>query len=67
MPNISLQPNPKPTSLDDLIAGVEDGIYIVGDASFSIDQQRYNFQFSGQLFYEIKNGKRGDMDPAPDR
>ena len=61
MPNISLQPNPKPTSLDDLIAGVEDGIYIVGDASFSIDQQRYNFQFSGQLFYEIKNGKRGDM------
>jgi TldD protein len=61
MPNISLQPNPKPTSLDDLIAGVEDGIYVVGDGSFSIDQQRYNFQFSGQLFYEIKNGKRGDM------
>jgi TldD protein len=61
MPNISLQPNPKPTSLDDLIAGVEDGIYIVGAASYSIDQQRYNFQFSGQLFYEIRNGKRGDM------
>jgi len=61
MPNISLQPNPKPTSLDDLIAGVEDGIYIVGDGSYSIDQQRYNFQFSGQLFYEIKNGKRGNM------
>jgi TldD protein len=61
MPNISLQPNPKPTSLAELIAGVEDGIYIVGDGSFSIDQQRYNFQFSGQLFYEIKNGKRGDM------
>jgi TldD protein len=61
MPNISLQPNPKPTSLDELIAGVEDGIYIVGDGSFSIDQQRFNFQFSGQLFYEIKNGKRGEM------
>jgi len=61
MPNISLQPNPMPTSLDDLIAGVEDGIYIVGDGSYSIDQQRYNFQFSGQLFYEIKNGKRGNM------
>jgi TldD protein len=61
MPNISLQPNPKPTSLDDLFAGVENGIYIVGDSSFSIDQQRYNFQFSGQLFYEIRNGKRGDM------
>src|SRR5262245_525445 len=61
MPNISLQPNPMPTSLDDLIAGVEDGIHIVGDGSYSIDQQRYNFQFSGQLFYEIKNGKRGNM------
>jgi len=61
MPNISLQANPNRTSLDDLIAGVENGIFIVGDASFSIDQQRYNFQFSGQLFYEIRNGKRGDM------
>ena len=61
MPNISLQPNPKPTSLDDLLAGVDDGIYIVGDGSWSIDQQRYNFQFGGQLFYEIKNGKRGGM------
>jgi TldD protein len=61
MPNISLEPNPQPTSLDDLFAGVEDGIYVVGDGSFSIDQQRYNFQFSGQLFYEIKNGKRGAM------
>jgi TldD protein len=61
MPNISLQPNPAPTSLDDLIADVKDGIYIVGNGSWSIDQQRYNFQFGGQLFYEIKNGKRGDM------
>jgi TldD protein len=61
MPNISLQPNPDPTSLDDLIAGVEDGVYVAGPGSWSIDQQRYNFQFSGQVFYEIKNGKRGDM------
>jgi TldD protein len=61
MPNISLEPNPQPTSLDDLFADVDDGIYVVGDGSFSIDQQRYNFQFSGQLFYEIKNGKRGAM------
>jgi len=61
MPNISLQPNPNPTSLDDLIAGVEDGIYIIGTGSYSIDQQRYNFQFTGQLFFEIKNGKRGGM------
>ncbi|MBV8538826.1 MAG: TldD/PmbA family protein [Alphaproteobacteria bacterium] len=61
MPNVSLQPNPKPSTLDDLIGGVDNGIYIVGDGSWSIDQQRYNFQFGGQLFYEIKNGKRGTM------
>jgi TldD protein len=61
MPNISLQPNPAPASLDDLIADVKDGIYIVGAGSWSIDQQRYNFQFGGQLFYEIKDGKRGEM------
>jgi TldD protein len=61
MPNISLQPNPKQTSLDDLIGGVDNGIYVVGDGSWSIDQQRYNFQFGGQLFYEIRNGKLGSM------
>jgi TldD protein len=61
MPNISLKPNPEKTSLDDLIGDVKDGIYIVGDGSWSIDQQRHNFQFGGQLFYEIKNGKLGKM------
>ncbi len=61
MPNISLQPNPEKTSLDDLIGGVDEGILIIGAGSWSIDQQRYNFQFGGQLFYEIKNGKRGPM------
>jgi len=61
MPNISMVPNPEPSSLADLIAGVEDGIYVVGRGSFSIDQQRQNFQFGGQLFYEIKNGKLGPM------
>ena len=44
-----------------MIAGVEKGIYIVGDGSYSIDQQRYNFQFGGQLFYEIKDGKIAGM------
>jgi TldD protein len=61
MPNVSLEPNPQPTSLDDLFSGIDDGIYVVGEGSWSIDQQRYNFQFGGQLFYEIKNGKRGAM------
>ncbi|MEO5888665.1 MAG: TldD/PmbA family protein [Ferruginibacter sp.] len=61
MPNVSLQPGKTPLSVADLIKNVEKGIYIVGDSSFSIDQQRYNFQFSGQLYYEIKNGKIAGM------
>jgi TldD protein len=61
MPNISLLPGKEKKSIDDLIKGVEKGIYIIGDGSFSIDQQRYNFQFGGQLYYEIKNGKIGGM------
>ena len=35
-------------SLDQLIASTDDGIFIKGRSSFSIDHQRYNFQFSGQ-------------------
>jgi TldD protein len=61
MPNVSLQPGKETKSVDDMIKGVEKGIYIIGDGSFSIDQQRYNFQFGGQLFYEIKNGKIAGM------
>jgi TldD protein len=57
MANISLQPGKTPLIPNDLIKNVEKGIYIIGDGSYSIDQQRYNFQFSGQLFYEIKNGQ----------
>ncbi|HTE01386.1 MAG TPA: TldD/PmbA family protein [Mucilaginibacter sp.] len=61
MPNVSLQPGKTPLSVDSMIKNVEKGIYIIGDGSFSIDQQRYNFQFGGQLFYEIKDGKIGGM------
>ena len=57
MANISLRPGKTPLIPNELISKVEKGIYIVGNGSYSIDQQRYNFQFSGQLFYEIKNGK----------
>jgi len=59
MPNVSLQPGKKKLTPDEMVKDVKKGIYIVGDGSFSIDQQRYNFQFGGQLFYEIKNGKIG--------
>jgi TldD protein len=57
MPNVSLRPGKDPLSVDDMIKNVQKGIYIIGDGSFSIDQQRYNFQFGGQTFYEIKDGK----------
>ena len=57
MPNISLMPDPEGGSVADLIAGVDDGIYVVGDNSWSIDMQRYNFQFTGQQFYRIKSGQ----------
>ena len=58
MANVSLRPAPAGgPSAGDLIAGVEDGIYILGDKSWSIDMQRYNFQFTGQRFFKIKNGK----------
>ena len=57
MPNVSLQPGKNPLTPAELIKQVERGIYIVGRGSYSIDQQRYNFQFGGQLFYEIRNGE----------
>jgi TldD protein len=57
MPNVSLQPNPTGPDLDGLIAGIDDGIMVMGDKSWSIDMQRYNFQFTGQRFHRIKNGK----------
>jgi TldD protein len=61
MPNVSLKPGPDKLSVEDMIKNIEKGIYIIGNGSFSIDQQRYNFQFGGQLFYEIKNGKIAGM------
>jgi TldD protein len=58
MANVSLQPDPaRDTTTDELIAGVDRGIYVVGDKSWSIDMQRYNFQFTGQRFYRIENGR----------
>jgi TldD protein len=57
MANVSLQPGPEDLSTDDLISRVQDGVYIVGDKSWSIDMQRYNFQFTGQRFFRIRDGK----------
>jgi TldD protein len=57
MPNVSLAPGAKDTSLADIIAATDDGVLISGNGSWSIDHQRYNFQFSGQTFHEVKKGK----------
>ncbi len=61
MPNVSLMPGEQDYVLDDLIAATERGILIKGRGSYSIDQQRYNFQFGGQVFYEVSGGKVGRM------
>ena len=59
MANVSLQPDrgPDGPSTDELIGRVDDGLYVVGDKSWSIDMQRFNFQFTGQRFYRIKDGR----------
>ena len=57
MANVSLQPAPDGPTTADLISRVERGIYILGDRSWSIDMQRYNFQFTGQQFFRIENGQ----------
>ncbi|MBB4603288.1 TldD protein [Hymenobacter luteus] len=61
MPNVSLRPGQEKMSVDQMIAGVDKGIYIAGNGSFSIDQQRYNSQFGGQVFYAIEKGKIAGM------
>ena len=58
MANVSLRPSAASgPSTEELISSVERGIYIVGDKSWSIDMQRYNFQFTGQRFFKIENGR----------
>jgi TldD protein len=57
MANVSLQAAPDGPDTDGLISQVEHGIYVVGDNSWSIDMQRYNFQFTGQRFYRIEDGR----------
>ncbi len=62
MANVSLQPAADGPDTDGLVSQVERGIYVVGDKSWSIDMQRYNFQFTGQRFHEIRDGEvRGQL------
>jgi TldD protein len=59
MTNLHLEPGSG--SLDELLDGVEEGIFLVTNKSWSIDDKRLNFQFGTQLAWEIRNGKRGRM------
>jgi TldD protein len=61
MPNVWLAPGKTGTTLADLVAGIDDGVLIDGRGSYSIDHQRYNFQFGGDAFWEIKGGRVGAM------
>ena len=61
MPNVWLKAGAKPLTLDEIIADTKDGLLFEGTGSFSIDHQRYNFQFGGDAIWEVKNGKLGDM------
>lgn len=62
MANVSLQPDPQGPDVAGLVSRVERGIHVVGHKSWSIDMQRYNFQFTGQRFYEIRDGElRGQL------
>jgi TldD protein len=61
MPNVWLSAGPRETTLESLISGIDDGVLIDGRGSYSIDQQRYNIQFGGDAFWEIKGGKKRGM------
>lgn len=65
MPNVSLLPGTRPMTVEDVIAATEDGVYIEGDGSFSVDSRAFSFRSGGQTFHEVKNGRivraLGDM------
>jgi len=58
---VSLQPAARNISEEEVLAATDRGIFIEGDGSYSIDQQRYNFQFGGQTFWEVRKGKKTRM------
>ncbi|MGA2989410.1 MAG: TldD/PmbA family protein [Candidatus Korobacteraceae bacterium] len=65
MTNISLLPGERPLTLEQLIAGTDNGIFMQTNRSWSIDDKRYNFQFGCEIGWEIKGGKLGRMIKNP--
>ena len=63
MTNVSLLPGA--WRYDDLIADTDDAILMETNRSWSIDDRRYHFQFSTEIGWEIKGGKKGRMIKNP--
>jgi TldD protein len=59
MTNVNLEPGP--WSFDDLVADTDHGLYLQTNKSWSIDDNRLNFQFGTEIAWEIKGGKLGQM------
>jgi TldD protein len=59
MTNINLEPGT--SSLEEMIATTEAGVYLETNRSWSIDDRRLNFQFGTQAGWEIRDGKRVRM------
>jgi TldD protein len=60
MTNVNMLPVPG-MSLDEIVADTDDGLYLASNRSWSIDDRRLNFQFSTEVAYEIKGGKKGRL------
>jgi TldD protein len=60
MNNVSLQPGTA-GSLDDLVADTDDGVLLLTNRSWSIDDRRVNFQFGCEAAYEVRHGRLGRM------
>jgi TldD protein len=58
MTNVSILPGEAPLSLEQLIASTDHGVLMETNRSWSIDDKRYNFQFSCEAGWEIVGGKR---------
>ncbi len=59
MTNVNLEPGT--SSLEEMIATTERGVYLMTNRSWSIDDRRLNFQFGTQIGWEVIDGKLGRM------
>ena len=63
MTSINLEPGDK--AFEELVSGIDNGVLMATNKSWSIDQKRLNFQFGTEIGWEIRNGKLQDMVKNP--